>query len=190
MADLKTLTAEVVASYVENNKVAADELSSLIGRVYGALGDLDKPAVVAEPETVRKLTPAQIRKSISDDALISFEDGKSYRTLKRHLALHGLTPAAYRAKWGLPAEYPITAPSYSALRSAMALKLGLGKGGVPAAPAPVSPAAKASRAAKAAASKPALEAAPTPVAPAVVAAPKTRKPRAPKAIDPASDTFT
>ena len=132
MADLKTLTAEVVASYIEKNNVAAEDLAALIGRVHGALGALGQTET-AELEPTRKLTAAQIRRSISQDALISFEDGKPYRTLKRHLALRGLTPAGYRAKWGLPDDYPVTAPSYSAQRSAMARMVGLGRGGATAA---------------------------------------------------------
>ena len=75
----------------------------------------------------RKLTPAQIRRSIREDVLISFEDGKPYKQLKRHLSSHGLTPHAYREKWGLPPDYPMTAPSYSAQRSALAKAAGLGK---------------------------------------------------------------
>jgi predicted transcriptional regulator len=78
---------------------------------------------------VVKATPAQIRKSITRDALISFEDGKPYKTLKRHLTTFGLTIEQYRAKWGLPADYPTVAPSYSEARSAMAKALGLGQGG-------------------------------------------------------------
>lgn len=78
------------------------------------------------PETA-KATPAQIRASVQPDYLVSFEDGRQYKTLKRHLHTHGLTPAAYREKWGLPADYPLTAASYSARRSALAKANGLGK---------------------------------------------------------------
>ena len=82
----------------------------------------------SEPEPI-KLTAAQIRKSVTPDALISFEDGKPYKTLKRHLTTRGLTLAEYKTKWGLPTDYPTTAPSYSARRSEMAKSLGLGSGG-------------------------------------------------------------
>jgi predicted transcriptional regulator len=73
------------------------------------------------------LTPAQIRRSITPDALVSFEDGKSYKTLKRHLSTRGLSVEQYKAKWGLPADYPVVSPNYSAARSAMAKTLGLGQ---------------------------------------------------------------
>ena len=76
---------------------------------------------------IEKLTPAQIKKSISHDALISFEDGKPYKTLRRHLTLRGFTPEAYRAKWGLPPDYPMTAQGYSAQRSELARSLSLGQ---------------------------------------------------------------
>ena len=74
-----------------------------------------------------KLTAGQIRKSISPDGLISFEDGKTYQTLKRHLTTRGMTIADYKAKWGLPSDYPATAPAYAAKRSALAKAAGLGK---------------------------------------------------------------
>lgn len=80
-------------------------------------------------EVVEKPTPAQIRKSITPDALISFIDGKQYKMLKRHLRAHGLDPHAYRERYGLPADYPTTAPSYSEQRSALAKGLGLGSFG-------------------------------------------------------------
>lgn len=129
------LTAEIVASYVVNNTVAARDLPALIKTVHGSLTAVDQHGA-SEPEAaVAKATRAKIRRSITDDAIISFENGKPYRTMKRHLARHGLTPDEYRAKWGLPEDYPIVAPSYSAARSKMAKSYGFGRGGVPA-PAP------------------------------------------------------
>lgn len=123
------LTTGIVTAFVESNKVAADELPSLIASVYSALsGSAAQPG----PELVAqapKLTPAQIRKSVTPDALISFIDGKPYRMLKRHLKSHGLTVAEYKARFGLPADYPTTAPSYSAARSQMAKAAGLGQQG-------------------------------------------------------------
>ena len=96
-------------------------------RVASRYGFVEYEAPVVE--TVTKATPAQIRKSITPEALISFEDGKPYKTLKRHLTTHGMTVAEYKAKWGLPNDYPTTAPAYSEARSAMAKALGLGQGG-------------------------------------------------------------
>ncbi|MDE4916077.1 MucR family transcriptional regulator [Methylobacterium sp. 092160098-2] len=120
------LTAELVSAYVTNNSVPVSELPALIASTHAALTGLCGSSTPAAPE-VEKPTPAQIRKSITHEALISFEDGKPYKTLKRHLAKLGLTPEAYREKWGLPRDYPTTAPSYSEQRSALAKSLGLGQ---------------------------------------------------------------
>lgn len=123
---LKQLTAEIVASYVETNKIAADDLPTLIEATFAALNAAGQPAV-AEAEPVAKPTRAQIRKSITPDALISFVDGRPYRMLKRHLRTAGLTPADYRERFGLPTDYPATAASYSAKRSALARSAGRGR---------------------------------------------------------------
>ncbi|TXM60966.1 MucR family transcriptional regulator [Methylobacterium sp. WL120] len=120
------LTADLVSAFVSNNNVPVAELPALIASVHAALAALGNEAP-AEPAGPEKPTPAQIRKSITPDALISFEDGKSYKTLKRHLTLRGLTPEGYRAKYGLPADYPMTTANYSAQRSALAHALGLGQ---------------------------------------------------------------
>jgi predicted transcriptional regulator len=122
------LTADVVAAFVGNNTVAVGDLPNLIKTVHAALSGAEAPAPVAVEE-VAKPTSAQIRKSITPDALISFLDGKPYKTLKRHLTTHGVTIAEYKAKFGLPNDYPTTAPAYSEARSAMAKALGLGQGG-------------------------------------------------------------
>ena len=123
--DYTGLTAELVSAYVTNNSVPMSELPALIASTHAALTGLGRSGTPAAPE-VEKPTPAQIRKSITHEALISFEDGKPYKTLKRHLAKLGLTPEAYREKWGLPRDYPTTAPSYSEQRSALARSSGLG----------------------------------------------------------------
>ncbi|MHC2017724.1 Ros/MucR family transcriptional regulator [Methylobacterium sp. CM6247] len=122
------LTADIVAAYVSNNSVPVSALPELLSNVHAAVSGLatGENGAVAE-DKIGKLTPAQIKKSITQDALISFEDGKSYKTLRRHLTLRGLSPEAYRAKYGLPADYPMTAPNYSAQRSALARSLGLGQ---------------------------------------------------------------
>lgn len=126
--NLPLFANDIVSAYVSNNNVPVTELPALIASVYAALTGLRQGAgsdAAAEPE-VAKPTPAQIRKSIRPDALISFIDGKPYKTLKRHLTGHGLTPDSYRVQFGLPSDYPMVAPSYSAQRSALAKNLGLG----------------------------------------------------------------
>ena len=134
-ADILTLTAEIVASYVGNNShVQAAEIPNIIRAVRSALTENDAPTAEPEADT-QKATAAQIRKSVTPDGLISFVDNKPYKTLKRHLARHGMTMDDYRQRYGLPANYPSVAPNYSAARSEMARKLGLGARGRGAAPA-------------------------------------------------------
>ncbi|GJD94768.1 MucR family transcriptional regulator [Methylobacterium iners] len=120
------LTAEIVCAFVSNNSVPASGLADLLQSVHQAVVGLGQPSATAQNE-VAKATPAQIKKSITDEGLISFEDGKAYKTLKRHLTIRGLTPETYRAKYGLPADYPMTSAAYSAQRSALARTLGLGQ---------------------------------------------------------------
>lgn len=124
--DLVELTTQIVTAYAAGNHLPATELPGLIRGVHSSLqGLVSESAQPAEKQRV--LTPADIRRSIQSDGLISFEDGKAYKTLRRHLARLGLTPKAYRAKWGLPVDYPMTASAYSAQRSQLARDLGLGK---------------------------------------------------------------
>lgn len=122
-------TVDVVAAYVSNNSVPTAELPALIASVHEALNRVASGPVAQATETVEKPTPAQIRKSIRPDGLVSFIDGKSYKTLKRHLTKHGLDPHTYRERYGLPADYPTTSANYSAQRSALAKSLGLGQPG-------------------------------------------------------------
>ncbi|WP_027155478.1 MucR family transcriptional regulator [Mesorhizobium sp. WSM2561] len=119
------LTADVVSAYVSNNPVPVGELPALIDQVHAALkGTIGGP--LAKPEARRPAVP--IRKSVTPDYIISLEDGKKFKSLKRHLATHyGLAPDEYRAKWGLPADYPMVAPNYAAARSALAKTMGLGR---------------------------------------------------------------
>lgn len=121
----------IVCAYVANNSIPASELPALIARVHSALVSLgsDDPLIAAHVPEVEKPTPAQIRKSVTDEGLISFIDGKLYKTLKRHLTTHGLDPRAYRVRYGLPDDYPMVAPSYAAQRSALAKAIGLGRPG-------------------------------------------------------------
>ncbi|MCJ2009084.1 MucR family transcriptional regulator [Methylobacterium sp. J-092] len=124
--DFIELAADLVAAYVSNNRVSVSELPGVIASVHAAMSGLAN-AAPAEPAGPEKPTPAQVRKSITPDALISFIDGKRYKTLKRHVTKAGLTIETYRARYGLPSDYPSTAASYSAQRSELARSLGLGQ---------------------------------------------------------------
>ena len=124
-ATLIEMAAEVVAAYVTKNHVRAAELPELISTVHASLVGLGSPTE-AEPEPSKLVPPVSIRKSITDDYLISLEDGQRYQSLKRHLTKHGLTPADYRAKWELPQDYPMVAPAYARKRSELAKSIGLG----------------------------------------------------------------
>jgi predicted transcriptional regulator len=119
---LKQVT-EIVAAYVSKNEVAAADLPALIKSVHATLGGF------AEDSSVAGKTPAvPVKKSVTPDYIICLEDGRKLKMLKRYLrARYGLTPDAYRAKWGLPADYPMTAPNYAAKRSDFARQIGLGK---------------------------------------------------------------
>lgn len=123
---LLELTAAVVAAYVVRNPIQASDLPGLIADVHRSLVTVsasgEKPDQSA-PVTVPAVNP---KKSVFADYLVSLEDGKRYKTLKRHLGLRGMTPEQYRAKWDLPANYPMVAPSYAAKRSQIARELGLG----------------------------------------------------------------
>lgn len=120
------MTAEIAAAFLETNRLDAAEIPNFIRSIHQTLNTLGQAPAAAEAETT-KPTAAQIRKSIKPDALISFEDGRPYRMLKRHLTSIGLTPQQYREKWGLPSDYPMTAPGYSAQRSQLAKSMGLGR---------------------------------------------------------------
>ena len=125
--DLVELSTEVVAAYVSNNPLPRSDLPSLIQAVHSAVERLGK-GIEDPPTQAGTQTPAvPIRKSITPDFLICLEDGKRFKSLRRHLRRIGLTPEQYREKWGLPSDYPIVAPNYSAQRSAMAKKIGLGQ---------------------------------------------------------------
>lgn len=124
--DLLDLTTIVAKAYISNNSVPPSELATLVHQIHAAFANLSTYPAPTETET-RKPTPAQIRKSIGRDALISFIDGKSYKMLKRHLAGNNLTIEQYRVQYGLPHDYPTTAPGYSEERSALAKRVGLGR---------------------------------------------------------------
>lgn len=128
---LRELVAEVAAAYFSNSHVSAQDIPLVINQIASSLSGVAGGAPAAEPEAAepqtQKATSAQVKKSITPAALISFEDNRGYKTLKRHLSTRGLTPEQYREKWGLPKDYPMVAPSYSEARSAMAKSLGLGR---------------------------------------------------------------
>ncbi|GJD55257.1 MucR family transcriptional regulator [Methylobacterium dankookense] len=122
-------TVDVVAAYVSNNSIPTAELPALIASIHEALNTIASGPALQPAETVEKPSSAQVRKSIRPDGLVSFIDGKSYKTLKRHLTKHGLDPQSYRERYGLPPDYPTTSANYSAQRSALAKSLGLGQPG-------------------------------------------------------------
>jgi len=121
-----TLTADIVVAHVGNNAVAVADLPALIAGVHEALSGL---SAAVEPAASPASTPAvSIRASVRPDYVVCLEDGRKLKTLKRHLAAdHGMTPADYRAKWQLPADYPLVAPNYAEARRTIALSRGLGR---------------------------------------------------------------
>ncbi|MFD9901264.1 MucR family transcriptional regulator [Mesorhizobium sp. NPDC059025] len=123
--DLVTeLTAEIVSAYVTKNPVPVSELPSVIASVFQSVSNLNGQQ---EPTVESQKPKVPVRRSVTRDYIISLEDGKQYKTLKRHLTTLGLTPEGYRAKWSLPADYPMVAESYAEQRSELAKKLGLGR---------------------------------------------------------------
>jgi predicted transcriptional regulator len=124
-SDKVSLSAEIVAAYVSHNSVTPGGLPGLIESVHGALTNL---GAVAAPPKAEPLVPAvSVRKSITPEYLICLDDGKRFKSLKRHITLLGMTPDQYRTKWGLPASYPMVAPAYAAKRSELAKAIGLGQ---------------------------------------------------------------
>ncbi|MDP4006932.1 MucR family transcriptional regulator [Methylobacterium sp. NEAU K] len=127
---LAGLTGEIVCAYVTKNSVPSAELPKLIEVVHAALKALQSGAPIAAPALeIEKPSPAQIRKSVQHDGIVSFIDGKSYKTLKRHLTTRGLDPRSYREHYGLPTDYPMVARAYAERRSQLAKALGLGRSG-------------------------------------------------------------
>ncbi len=124
--DLVALTAEIVSAYVSNNAVVTGDLPALINDVHLALSRTGRaPDVVIPRDDLKPAVP--IKKSITPDHIICLEDGKPFKSLKRHLRTHyNLSPAEYREKWGLPHDYPMVASNYAAARSRLAKEMGLG----------------------------------------------------------------
>jgi predicted transcriptional regulator len=121
------LAAEIVSAFVSYNPVPKGDLPALIHAVHSAVERLEKGPESAPPQIEAKAPAVPIRRSITPDFLICLEDGKRFKSLRRHLAGHGLTPAQYREKWRLPSDYPMVAANYAAQRSAIAKTLGLGQ---------------------------------------------------------------
>ena len=123
---LVELTADVVSAYVSKNAVVATEISALIGSVHQALAAAATRGRAPIREELKPAVP--IKKSVTLDYIICLEDGKQFKSLKRHLSTHyDLSPDAYRSRWGLPHDYPMVAPNYAAARSLLAKKIGLGR---------------------------------------------------------------
>lgn len=124
--ELIRLTASIVSAYVTRNNMPTTDLPGVIASTHAALAGLaGEPApVAAEPQ----VPAVPIRRSVTPDAIICLEDGRAFKTLKRHLSTsYGLTPEMYRTKWNLPADYPMVAPNYAESRSALAKSIGLGR---------------------------------------------------------------
>lgn len=131
MDDKNTLidmTAEIVSAYVGNNEVSASELPKLVQNVYNSLNDVSRGLSAADAEPAKPAV--SVKRSITPDYIICLEDGKKFKSLKRHLRAHyDMTPDEYRAKWGLDKDYPMVAPNYAKARSALAKQMGLGQKG-------------------------------------------------------------
>ena len=127
-SELIEMTAGIVSAYVGNNVVATADLPALIKQVHAALATVGAPA--AEPAPAPKEPAVPVKKSITPDFLVCLEDGRKFKSLKRHLRTkYDMTPEDYRSKWGLPKDYPMVAPNYAEARSNLAKQMGLGQGG-------------------------------------------------------------
>lgn len=123
--ELVTITATIVAAYVSNNEIASSDLPSLIAETHAALSRAAGRAVSAEREDAKPKVP--VKKSVFPDHIVCLEDGKKFKSLKRHLRTHyNMSPEEYREKWDLPHDYPMVAPNYAQARSQLAKKMGLG----------------------------------------------------------------
>lgn len=179
-AQLVELTADIAAAYLSANTVPAADLPGLIQTIHQALSGVSSGAPAPAAEPAKPAVP--VKKSITPDYLVSLEDGKKYKSLKRHLRTkYNMTPEDYRTKWGLPKDYPMVAPNYAKARSEMARSMGLGQGGrgrkkaAPAAAATPAKAAKAPKAPKAPKAKSGRKPGRPPKAKAAAAAPAPAK---------------
>jgi predicted transcriptional regulator len=127
-SELLEMTADIVSAYVGNNSVEAATLPQLIQNIHTALSQISSGPVEPEPTPQEPAVP--VRKSITPDYRICLEDGRKFKSLKRHLRTkYDMSPEEYRAKWGLPKDYPMVAPNYARARSELAKQMGLGQGG-------------------------------------------------------------
>jgi len=127
-ADYVELAADIVSAYVSNNPVPPGELAQLIGRVHTALRQVGSGQVEAKAPSAPQQPAVPIKKSVTPDHIVCLEDGRTFKSLKRHLrAKYDLSPEQYRAKWGLPPDYPMVAPNYAKARSDLAKAIGLGQ---------------------------------------------------------------
>jgi predicted transcriptional regulator len=124
--DFIGLTAEIVSAYVSNNSVPSGDIPALISQVHSALSRVSTGQSEPSSEPLKPAVP--VKRSISPDHIVCLEDGKKFKSLKRHLRTqYAMTPEQYREKWGLPADYPMVAPNYAAARSQLAKQMGLGQ---------------------------------------------------------------
>ncbi|MCX7315058.1 MAG: MucR family transcriptional regulator [Alphaproteobacteria bacterium] len=120
------LTAEIVSAYVSNNTVASSDIPALINQIHSALLHVSSGDAHVTTEPLKPAVP--VKRSINPDFIVCLEDGKKFKSLKRHLRTqYGMTPEQYREKWNLPADYPMVAPNYAAARSQLAKQMGLGQ---------------------------------------------------------------
>ena len=125
-AEVLQLAAEIVSAYVSNNSISADQVPEVLNTVFASLDTLNNSESQANDEPLKPAV--SIRRSVTPDYIVCLEDGKKLKMLKRHLrASYGMSPEEYRAKWGLPADYPMVAPNYAAQRSNFAKQIGLGR---------------------------------------------------------------
>ena len=126
LPELVELTAKIVSAYVSNNTIVAGDIPQLINETHAALSRATGSVAPPEREELKPKVP--VKKSVAPDHIVCLEDGKKLKMLKRHLrSTYSMTPEEYRARWGLPADYPMVAPNYAAQRSAFAKKIGLGR---------------------------------------------------------------
>ncbi len=132
--DILRMAVDVVAAYVSKNQLPAGQIPEIIQSVYASLSGLDGSGQEMKAEAPRPAVP--VKRSVTPDYIVCLEDGKKLKMLKRHLrTTYNMTPDEYRAKWGLPADYPMVAPNYAAQRSDFAKKIGLGRKSADSAPA-------------------------------------------------------
>ena len=125
---LAEMATTIVSAYVANNSIPMAELPALIHSIHQTLGRLSEGTTPTETKTEELKPAVAIKKSVTEDYIISLEDGRKFKSLKRHLAAeYGMTPEQYRTKWGLPSNYPMVAPAYAKQRSSLAKSLGLGR---------------------------------------------------------------